>query len=69
VPRHSSCEIVSIIYWKRQGNPTLMSEELMDTLCDHSVGNYRIMTTLANELLEEVLSNKNSLIWMKSRLF
>jgi len=40
------------------GNPTLMSDELMDTLCDHSVGNYRIMTTLANELLEEACRQK-----------
>jgi hypothetical protein len=40
------------------GNSTLMSDELKDTLCDHSVGNYRIMTTLANELLEEACRQK-----------
>ena len=43
---------------EKAGNPTLMSEELMNTLCDHSVGNYRIMTTLANELLEEACRQK-----------
>ena len=44
----------------KAGNPTLMSEELMNTLCDHSLGNYRIMTTLANELLEEACRLKIS---------
>jgi type II secretory pathway predicted ATPase ExeA len=43
---------------EKAGNPTLMSEELMNTLCDHSLGNYRIMTTLANELLEEACRQK-----------
>jgi len=37
-----------------------MSDELMNTICDHSVGNYRIMTTLANELLEEACRQKLS---------
>ena len=45
---------------EKAGNPTLMSDELMNTLCDHSVGNYRIMTTLANELLEEACRQKIS---------
>lgn len=33
------------------GNPTLMTKELMETLCDHAVGNYRVLTTMAAELL------------------
>lgn len=33
------------------GNPTLMTKELMGTLCDHAVGNYRVLTTMAAELL------------------
>ena len=33
------------------GNASLMSPALMHTLCDHAVGNYRILTTLAAELL------------------
>ena len=45
---------------EKAGNPLLMSEGLMQTLCDHSVGNYRIMTTLANELLEEACKQKRT---------
>jgi type II secretory pathway predicted ATPase ExeA len=33
------------------GNPTLMTPELMGTLCDHALGNYRVLVTLAAELL------------------
>lgn len=33
------------------GNAGLMSEGLCRTLCDHAVGNYRVLTTLAGELL------------------
>lgn len=33
------------------GNATLMSEPLMQTLCEHAVGNYRILMGLAAELL------------------
>ena len=34
------------------GNPTLMTDELMHTLCDHACGNYRVLTTMAAELLD-----------------
>ena len=33
------------------GHATLMSPELMATLCDHALGNYRVLTTMAAELL------------------
>ena len=33
------------------GNASLMTPQLQNTLCDHAVGNYRILTTLAAELL------------------
>ncbi len=33
------------------GNATLMTPELMKTLCDHAVGNYRVLTSMAAELL------------------
>jgi len=33
------------------GNAKLMTPELMATLCDHAAGNYRVMTTMAAELL------------------
>jgi len=33
------------------GNARLMTPELMTTLCEHAVGNYRVLTTMASELL------------------
>ena len=35
----------------KAGNATLMTAELMDTLVDHSAGNYRLLMTLGAELL------------------
>ena len=36
---------------KTAGNTQLMTPELMHTLCDHAVGNYRVLTTMSAELL------------------
>lgn len=36
---------------KTAGNTQLMTPELMQTLCDHAVGNYRVLTTMSAELL------------------
>jgi general secretion pathway protein A len=33
------------------GNPSLLTAELMTTLCEHALGNYRVLTTMADELL------------------
>ncbi len=33
------------------GNANLMSKQLKHTLCEHAAGNYRVLTTLAGELL------------------
>ncbi len=33
------------------GNASLMSAQLRQTLCDHAAGNYRVLTTMAAELL------------------
>jgi type II secretory pathway predicted ATPase ExeA len=33
------------------GNPSLMTAQLMNTLCEHALGNYRVLTTMAAELL------------------
>lgn len=33
------------------GNLNLMTTELMRTLCEHAMGNYRVLCTMANELL------------------
>jgi type II secretory pathway predicted ATPase ExeA len=35
----------------RAGNATLMTEQLMDVLVDHSAGNYRLLMTMSAELL------------------
>jgi general secretion pathway protein A len=35
----------------KAGNPTLMTAELRDTLVDHAAGNYRLLMTMAGELL------------------
>ena len=36
---------------KAAGNPKLMTRELVEALCDHALGNYRMLTTMASELL------------------
>ena len=33
------------------GNPQLMTPELMQTVCEHAMGNYRVLTTMCGELL------------------
>ncbi len=33
------------------GNAGLMTEELMVTLCEHAIGNYRVLASMASELL------------------
>ena len=35
----------------KAGNASLMTNELMDTLVDHAAGNYRVLMTMAGELL------------------
>ena len=35
----------------RAGNPSLMTPELINTLAEHALGNYRVLTTMAAELL------------------
>jgi type II secretory pathway predicted ATPase ExeA len=36
---------------ERAGNAQLMTSELQHTLCDHALGNYRVLVTMAGELL------------------
>jgi type II secretory pathway predicted ATPase ExeA len=36
---------------QKAGNPRLMTAELMRTLCDHALGNFRVLTGLASDLL------------------
>jgi type II secretory pathway predicted ATPase ExeA len=42
----------------RAGNATLMTAELMDTLADHSAGNYRVMMTMGAELLSHGMAHE-----------
>ena len=35
----------------KAGNPNLMTQELIQILADHSLGNFRVMTTMATDLL------------------
>jgi type II secretory pathway predicted ATPase ExeA len=41
----------------KAGNATLMTAELMDTLVDHSAGNYRLLMTMGAELLAYGMAN------------
>ena len=34
------------------GNAQLMTPQLMQTLCEHALGNFRVLTTMASELLD-----------------
>jgi hypothetical protein len=40
------------------GNASLMSAELMSTLAEHALGNYRVLTTMAAELLATAAQSK-----------
>ena len=40
------------------GNARLMTVELITTLCDHAAGNYRILMTMANELLDAAVQRE-----------
>ncbi len=39
------------------GNPKLMTDELVVTLAEHAAGNYRILMTMASELLDAALQS------------
>jgi general secretion pathway protein A len=42
------------------GNAKLMTPELMQTLCDHAAGNYRVLTTMAAELLSTAAQREST---------
>ena len=42
------------------GNAALMTSELKHTLCEHALGNYRVLTNLAAELLSAGAQRKLS---------
>lgn len=49
------------------GNPTLMTPGLMQTLADHAMGNYRVLTNLASEIL--ATAAKRELTELDEKLF
>ena len=49
------------------GNANLMTPELMQTLCDHALGNYRVLTTMAAELL--ALASQKELTQLDEKLY
>ncbi|MBT3786243.1 AAA family ATPase [bacterium] len=44
------------------GNPQLMAKQLVEVLVDHSMGNYRLLSTMANELLCEAFLRELSIL-------
>lgn len=42
----------------KAGNPSLMTTQLMETLVDHSAGNYRLLMTMCGELLAYGLAHE-----------
>lgn len=44
----------------RAGNPNLLTKDLIVALVDHAAGNYRIITTMAAELLAEGMATEKS---------
>jgi type II secretory pathway predicted ATPase ExeA len=49
------------------GNPTLMTTQLITTLCEHSAGNHRVLMTMAGELL--VAAAKRELPQLDEKLY
>jgi len=41
------------------GNATLATPELLDTLCEHAAGNYRVLLTMAAELLDAAVAKEH----------
>jgi len=47
---------------KMAGNPKLISQPLLQTLCEHAVGNLRLLMNMANELLAAALHQERDQI-------
>lgn len=47
---------------EQAGNPGLMTRELMNTLCEHAMGNYRVMCTMAGELLAAATQQERTVL-------
>ena len=42
------------------GNATLATPQLLDTLCEHAAGNYRVLLTMAAELLDAAVAREQT---------
>jgi len=40
------------------GNPALVTPQLLDTLCEHAAGNYRVLLTMGAELLDAAIAKE-----------
>lgn len=52
---------------KSAGNAKLMTQPLVDALCEHALGSYRVMLTMANEML--VVAAQRELAQLDEKLF
>jgi type II secretory pathway predicted ATPase ExeA len=43
---------------KKAGNPRLIAPTVIDTLCEHAAGNYRVLMNMANDLLAAALQRE-----------
>lgn len=43
---------------KKAGNPRLMAAGVLDALCEHAAGNYRVLMNMANDLLAAALQRE-----------
>jgi type II secretory pathway predicted ATPase ExeA len=58
---HASCEqlLATLKHLlESAGNPSLMTQELCQTLCEHAMGNYRALCVMSNELLSLALKRE-----------
>jgi type II secretory pathway predicted ATPase ExeA len=42
-------------HMRKAGNPRLIADAVVDTLCEHAAGNYRVLMNMANDLLAAAL--------------
>jgi general secretion pathway protein A len=56
----SSEQLLACLHYLLEGagNPTLMTTQLMQTLCEHAMGNYRVLCVMANDLLSLALKRE-----------
>lgn len=43
---------------EQAGNPRLMSQQVIASLCEHALGNYRVLMNMANDLLQNAIQRE-----------